>query len=110
MEVFFWFAQLQHQNFARRVLELAEDPPTRREIEAGRFAFTRAKVAGSSARALESRGAKGAAIERGFVSERYVDSLPQGTSRLVIAKAVRLSPLARDRLRQRGIAIERMER
>jgi hypothetical protein len=42
-----------------------------------------------------------------MVTERQVNALPAGTTQLVIAGSVRLTPLARDRLRQRGIAVER---
>ena len=48
-------------------------------------------------------------IEGGLMSERHVDRLPPGTARLRIGRRVRMTPLARDRLRRRGIAIERIE-
>ena len=46
-------------------------------------------------------------IERGLLSERQVDRLPRGTARVRLGPGVRLTPLARDRLRRRGISIER---
>jgi hypothetical protein len=46
-------------------------------------------------------------LDRGVVSERKVDGLPKGTRILQIASGVKLTPLAKDRLRQRGIKIER---
>jgi hypothetical protein len=48
-----------------------------------------------------------ARIDKGMVSERQIDALPPGTSQLVIGKSVRLTPLARDRARARGIILER---
>ena len=48
-------------------------------------------------------------IESGLMSERYVDRLPRETARVRIGRRVRMTPLARDRLRRRGIAIERTE-
>lgn len=49
-------------------------------------------------------------IERGLLSERHVDRLPRETARVRLGPHVRMTPLARDRLRQRGIGIERTER
>ena len=46
-------------------------------------------------------------IERGLLSERQVDRLPRETARVRIGRDVRMTPLARDRLRRRGITIER---
>ena len=48
-------------------------------------------------------------IERGLLSERYVDRLPRETARVRLGPHVRMTPLARDRLRRRGITIERTE-
>ena len=48
-----------------------------------------------------------ATIDRGIVSERQIEALPAGTSRLLVGKSVRFTPLARDRLRLRAIDIER---
>ena len=49
------------------------------------------------------------AIERGLLSERLVDRLPRETARVRIGRGVRMTPLARDRLRRRGIAVERAD-
>ena len=107
------------QAFVRRVLELAGDPVARKALEAGRIRFTLARAtmarqgrpdAVRRAAAPEAGGETVATIEKGFVSERHVDRLGRDVRRVVLGKAVRLTPLARDRLRQRGIAIERMDR
>ena len=45
-------------------------------------------------------------IDHGLLSERGVERLPRGTARIQLGRRVRLTPLARDRLRRRGIAIE----
>ncbi len=104
------------QRFVRRLLRMSADEATRRAIEEGRLVFR----LGSGSTAPASRaGSSGSAgrpaaasqrIDKGFVSERQVDALPADTKVLQIGKAVRLTPLGRDRLRQRGIAIERSER
>jgi len=100
--------------FVQRLLQLARDPDARREIEQGRWIFRLGQAAAPAPTAGDRRLASPARpvekveqIERGFLSERQVEALPADLTRLVIGKAVRLTPLARDRLRQRGIEIER---
>ena len=46
-------------------------------------------------------------IEQGLLTERRVDRLPRGTARVRLGSNVRMTPLARDSLRRRRIAIER---
>lgn len=94
--------------FAARILKLAGDPSGRRDFEEGRLVF-RFAGAGPPPEAAPQTGTTeaGARIERGFLSERQVDALPNGTKRLLVGEAVRVTPLARDRLRQRGIVMER---
>ena len=98
------------QAFARKVLEHAGDPKSREDIEHGRLVFRLAggvTTAPGTAETL-SHGSE-TIIETGIISERQVDRLPKDTKKLRITKRVRLTPLARDRLRHRGISIERME-
>lgn len=101
--------------FVRRLLEAAKDGRARQEIEAGRWTF-RLAGAGSgtgtvtthTAPAPQAQGADRVTIEQGLIGERQIDGLPPGTGCLVVGKRARLTPLARDRARQRGIAIERI--
>jgi hypothetical protein len=88
--------------FARRVLQLAEDPATRRLIEDGRYPF-RLERAAEPARSGDSTR-----IERGVVTEKSVDGLPKGIRRVLLAKGVNVTPLARERARRLGISIERI--
>jgi hypothetical protein len=44
-----------------------------------------------------------------MVSERQIDALPAGTTGLILGKSARLTPLARDRARARGITFERRD-
>lgn len=95
--------------FARRLMTLSSDPSTKRAIEEGRLVFR----LGSNSSSAPRSGPLAAAsqrIDKGFVSERQIDALPDGTKVLQVGKAVRFTPLGRDRLRQRGIVIERSER
>ncbi|MEZ5926101.1 MAG: hypothetical protein R3D57_17160 [Hyphomicrobiaceae bacterium] len=106
--------------FVRRLAEILKDGRNRDEIEQGRWVFRLApgSAAAQAAPALPHHGAgaapppaapaaAAATIDRGIVSERQIEGLPSGTSRLVVGKTVRFTPLARDRLRVRGIEIER---
>ena len=105
------------RNFARRVLELAEDREARRAFDAGRIVFRldgdEVRTVGSALRPAGARLGEDAGhvetVERGLLSERHAERLPRETKRIRLGRQVRLTPLARDRLRRRGIVIERME-
>ncbi len=89
-------------SFVFRLLDLADDSETRDDIRAGRLKF---KLAG---RATHQRSeVKQVPPAPPFVTERWVDGLPEGTSVVSIGKRTRMTPLARDRLRARNIRIER---
>ncbi len=100
-------------SFARRILAMADNSGERREFEQGRLVFelagsqSGAVPAGSSASQVSTGPVH--TIETGFVSERHIDKLDRNIKRVIVGKAVRMTPLARDRARQRGIIIERME-
>lgn len=97
--------------FVARLVELARDSEARREIAEGRHVFRlgRPAVAGPERRSASPAAplSRPVRIEAGVVTERQVDALPEGTTGLVLGKAARMTPLARDRLRARGIAVER---
>ena len=122
--------------FARRVLAVADDRPAREALESGRLVFRLDPGAGGATSTAgrdgpmegrvrggrephaipgapptpaSTRGPVGRTemIERGLLSERHVDSLPRGTARVRLGRNVKLTPLARDRLRRRGVTIER---
>ena len=104
--------------FARRVLAMAGDREARDAFEKGRFVFRLEAGAGTAgagidppAPAAASRAGAGhtEVIGRGLLSERHAERLPRGTVRVRLGRNVRMTPLARDRLRRRGIAIERTE-
>ncbi len=97
--------------FVARLLDLARDSEARREIAEGRHVFrlgrssTGASLRKASPAAPQPRTIR---IEKGIVSERQVDALPAGTTELAVGKSVRFTPLAKDRLKARGIAVERI--
>jgi hypothetical protein len=96
--------------FVAKLMKLAGDAKARRDIEQGRVVFRLAgqgqKPSGSAAEPAAPAGDT-VRMERGVVSERQVDALPKGTRILRAGKDVKLTPLAKDRLRHRGIKIER---
>ena len=105
--------------FARRVLALAGDREARRAFEEGRLVFrldgAPAAGAGPASPPAPAPAGGGASahtetVVRGLFSERQAERLPRGTTRVRLGRHARVTPLARDRLRRRGIAIERMER
>jgi len=100
-------------SFARRVLALADNSGERRDFEEGRLVFELAGSPSGAAPPGSSTSQVSAGpvhtIETGFVSERHIDKLDENVKRIIVGKAVRMTPLARDRARQRGIIIERME-
>jgi hypothetical protein len=98
--------------FVKRLLELANDAGLRREIAEGRHVF---RLGNGSAASEPARHAATPAapqvrpvrFESGLVTERQIEALADGTRQISVAKDVRFTPLARDRLRSRGIAVER---
>lgn len=98
------------QAFVARVLGMAKDNTKRRDLEQGRFVFRLAGDGHTSDTAPNtSQPSPIASVDQGFFSERQVDQLPGDTQRIRLGKRVKMTPLARDRLRQRGILIERTE-
>ncbi len=96
--------------FVRRLMTLSGDPSNKRAIEEGRLVFRLGSNSGKTASRSGVSTASSQRIDKGFVSERQINALPEGTKVLQVGKAVRFTPLGRDRLRQRGIVIERSER
>ena len=104
------------RDFATRVLALAEDGGARRALAAGRIVFRldgatpesggRPVSTGSASPTAGSGGTE--VVEGGLFSERQAERLPPETTRVRLGRNVKMTPLARDRLRRRGIVIERM--
>jgi len=98
--------------FARRVLQLAEDPRRRQAIEGGVFPFRFERSTsggpgtglnpGTNSAAHESR------IDKGLVNEKHINKLPQGTTILNLGKRATITPLARDKARKLGITITKV--
>ncbi|GGE78623.1 hypothetical protein H1W37_01540 [Stappia taiwanensis] len=100
--------------FALRVLEMAQDGARRADILAGRHRFRLAEdgapvriEAHQPAAPPPQAAPRQVRFERGMISERDIAGLPDGTTSVLADKSVRLTPLARDELRRRGIRLER---
>ena len=100
--------------FVARLAEILKDGRSRDEIERGRWVFRLASSASGAPAAPQSFTASPAApppstarVEKGIIGEKQIESLPEGTKILAAGKTVRFTPLAKDRLRLRGITIER---
>lgn len=94
--------------FAKLVLALAEDPKVRAAIQAGRHPF---HLAGGSMAPMPAASAPASdshRIDKGVVTESTIARLPKGTTRLVVAAGVSVTPLARDKAKARNISIERI--
>jgi hypothetical protein len=86
--------------FVRALLARCEDPAQREAIRAGRLRFTLGRAAqGTAPGAIH--------VPRGAVTERKVEEAARAGARLVLGKGAVLTPLAREKARAKGIAIER---
>lgn len=104
--------------FVRHLLELVKDGRVRAEIESNRRVFrlvgrSSGDHGGSAEHILVNRVVGGAdapqpaRFDRGLVTERHVNAIVEGTTTMFLGKRARLTPLARDRARQKGIKIAR---
>ncbi len=104
------------QFFARKIAKLCANKQMRDKIMRGDHVFkldnTRLENSsgqtGNIATTTTSISNGVVEITDGFLSERKVETLPEGTRLVRLGPAVRFTPLARDRLRQRKIAVERI--
>lgn len=84
----------------RRIADLMRDPATASRIETGSLRF---RLAGPP-QAVD--GVPADKLQSGLVNERTIDALPEGATLRLATTAV-VTPLARDRARQRRISLER---
>jgi len=105
------------QDFALRVLELAEDPLFKDALAAGQYRFRlRDDDRRHSSTATPSRTTPSHAttagpcrFTSGLLTERHIAGLAEEQRSIEITPTVRLTPLARDELRRRGINIRRVK-
>ena len=96
--------------FAQDILMRAQDPAFAARVAQGNHRFelaqhcpTRAPIISSTSRPKPN------VLTKTIVTERDIDALGNGTQVLSVGKTSRLTPLARDEARRRGIRIERSE-
>ncbi len=103
------------KTFVSDIIGMTESQRDRVALEKGKIVYRLKRAGGRSTTPHERKHDKGFSfgttqtIESGFFSERQADRISGDIKRLRIGKSVRMTPLARDRLRQRGITIERMD-
>jgi len=90
--------------FVLALLARFEDPSQREAIRTGRVRFT---LAAASAPDRAGTPAGAIHVARGAVTERKVDEAARAGARLVLGPRAMLTPLAREKARAKGIAIER---
>jgi hypothetical protein len=88
-----------------QVLNLAEDPARAADLRVGRIRFVLADESGTGAPA----GPEPLDVERGAVTERIIQRAASEQRPLHIGPRAVVTPLARDRARALGVAIERRE-
>ena len=98
--------------FVKRIATASRDEQTRADMAAGRHAFKLDKGTSQMhdaqrSPAESSRADRVTGFDKGFINERQIDALNDDIEVVLINKAVRFTPLAKDKLRQRGIRIER---
>jgi hypothetical protein len=105
------------QALVQHIVEISRDKTMRDRIVSGDHIFVLGSGANSSATGQvntaastpELNSSEVVQINEGFLSERRIEALPAGTRVVQLGQGVRFTPLARDRLRQRKIAVERIK-
>jgi hypothetical protein len=93
-------------SFVRRLAAVCADPARRAAIQAGRHEFRLWAGGAPYASAPADRGGV-VRVERGAVTERMVSGAAADGARLVLGKGAVLTPLARDKARSLGVAVEK---
>jgi len=97
------------QTLVRHIVEIARDKSMRDRIIAGDHIFVLDSQSGVSVAPPPASNANDVVqITKGFLSERAIEALPANTRVVQLGHGVRFTPLARDRLRQRKITVERI--
>ena len=104
------------QAFARRVLQIADKPGGADDVRQGRIVFRLQGRSGDEAsqgpgvsptQASNTLQGTTEALGKNLITERDVGNLPESVTTVSIGRHSRLTPLAKDELRRRGINIQR---
>lgn len=95
--------------FVRRLLTLFENPERRDDLRAGRLRFTLSGGAPPEpAEPAEPAGSRTTRrVDKGAVTERLVTEAARAGATLVLGRRAVLTPLARDKAKALGVAVER---
>jgi hypothetical protein len=93
--------------FVRRLAALCADPARCADLQQGRHGFRLRAVGASDASASAGHAAGVLRVDRGAVTERMVARAAAEGARLVLGKSAVLTPLARDKVRSLGVAVEK---
>ncbi|MDE0970160.1 MAG: hypothetical protein OSA51_12285 [Octadecabacter sp.] len=98
--------------FARDILDRASSPEFASKVLGGQIQFALAGIpAVMSSNAIVSSPAKqvGTRLDKKLITERDISELAASTKTVRLPKYARITPLAGDEARRRGIRIERIE-
>jgi hypothetical protein len=90
--------------FVRRLAALCADPARRAALAQGRHGFRLSSGSGSNTSTAPDGVVR---VDRGAVTERTVSRAAADGARLVLGKGAVLTPLARDKARSLGVAVEK---
>ncbi len=97
------------QALVQHIVKISRDKSMRERIIAGDHVFVLdSQSSVSVAKTLAPASSDVVQITQGFLSERAIEALPANTRVVQLGHGVRFTPLARDRLRQRKITVERI--
>jgi pyruvate/2-oxoglutarate dehydrogenase complex dihydrolipoamide acyltransferase (E2) component len=95
--------------FVRRLLDMIRDARVRAEIESGALTFRLGGDAGPDGHSHRPAAAAApVTFDKGPVSEKQIRALEDTVRVIRLRNNVRLTPLAKDAVRQAGIKIERV--
>ncbi len=97
------------QALVQHIVKISRDKSMRERIIAGDHVFVLdSQSSVSVAKNPAPASSDVVQITQGFLSERAIEALPANTRVVQLGHGVRFTPLARDRLRQRKITVERI--
>jgi hypothetical protein len=93
--------------FIRRLAAECSDPSRRAALQEGRHTFRLSAGVGRGNSAAASGAVGVVRVERGAVTERTVTRAAADGARLVLGKSAVMTPLARDKARSLGVAVDK---
>jgi hypothetical protein len=98
------------EQFVRQLMVRLDNPRERLAIRTGRLRFSLRPSAVTASAGAAAASPATMRVERGAVTERMIRTAAAEGTRLVLAPAAVLTPLAREEAKARGVEIERERR